>query len=152
SFTEAGLSGRDDLVSSVRQPDGKIVAVGATAIDQWSYMATVRYNADGTLDNTFNGNGVALLDTPDEWDGAASVALQPDGKILVAGNVLARYNSDGSLDTTFNGTGWRTEPGISGYHLGNDGKVAVQGDGKIVVAASGDFRGNNFVVDRFNSD
>src|SRR5207245_8040541 len=76
-------------------------------------FALVRYNADGSLDLTFNGTG--KVNTPITVnDRAWALALQTDGKIVVAGDTndgnpskfaVARYNSNGSLDSSFNGTG-----------------------------------------------
>ena len=76
-------------------------------------FALVRYNANGTLDTSFGG-GDGKVTTPvgTSYDEGYSVALQPDGKIVVAGYsdnganydfALARYNSDGWLDTSFGG-------------------------------------------------
>ena len=91
------------------QADGKIVAVGSGAADGVADFAVVRYNTNGSLDTSFGGSGVVV--TPG-IGGAYSVAIQADGKIVVAGigvgvgdSVVVRYNPNGSLDTTFNGTG-----------------------------------------------
>ena len=77
-------------------------------------FAVVRYNTNGTLDNSFAGNGKAGVDFSGGYDIANSVAIQTDGKIVVAGYdignegydfVVMRYNSNGSLDNSFNGDG-----------------------------------------------
>jgi uncharacterized delta-60 repeat protein len=111
------------------QPDGKIVVVGAfTTYSGSAQNYITRINTDGTRDTTFNiGTGFSLT--------AESVVLQPDGKILVAGqytsysgsvqNRIIRINTDGTRDTTFNsGTGF----GGPTYAL------ALQSDGKIICA------------------
>ena len=102
---------------------------------------------------TFGVNGIALTDVSGgQGDWIEEIALQPDGKIVAAGNVgVARFNVDGSLDTTFNSGG--PLPGVvrmaSAYFNG----VAVQADGKIVIVGrtyvpnEGDF-----LVCRFNAD
>ena len=93
------------------QSDGKIVAVGnAGQVD----FAVARYNTDGSLDTSFDGDGKIVTQIGSS-SGAFSVAIQMDGKIVAAGfsNVslssydftLVRYNSDGSLDTLFDGDG-----------------------------------------------
>lgn len=93
----------------LRQKDGKIIAVG-TALGGTPSIALARYNQDGTLDNTFGSKGKTLAFI---YDGSAtSAALQPDGKILAAGQInaagVARFNSDGTVDTTFNTKGYST--------------------------------------------
>lgn len=98
----------------VIQPDGKIVAVGRSGISHEGDVPRLdimvaRYNADGSLDTTF-GNGGIVATPVIRDDTAMAVALQQDGKIVVAGTVtlssfsrlaLVRYNTDGSLDDTF---------------------------------------------------
>src|SRR5207247_301788 len=118
------------------QPDGKIVVAGGTRdASSNDAFALARYNADGSLDTSFNGTGkvTTAIGSDDFADG---VALQPDGKIVAAGYsydggssydfALARYNADGSLDTSFNGTGTLTTP----FGPGNDdaNALAVQPD------------------------
>ena len=89
---------------------GRAAAVGGVAND----FALARYNADGSLDTTFDGDGKVTTDFGRDVDAASGVAVQADGKIVVAGScligcnddfALARYNADGSLDTTFDGDG-----------------------------------------------
>jgi uncharacterized delta-60 repeat protein len=104
-------SGPDDIHTIVQLADGRFLAAGTvTAANQ--DFALMRYNADGSLDTTFGTNGYITTDFgADEM--ANAVAVQADGKIVVAGHTtggmhgdiaMARYNADGSLDTTF-GTG-----------------------------------------------
>ena len=106
------------------------------------------YAAAGDLDPTFGNGGKVTTDFGGS-DVANALAIQPDGKIVVAGNtsdlslVLARYNGNGSLDTTF-GTGGSV---VTGLLRGSD--VVIQPDGKIVVAGDSD---GDFAVARFNSN
>lgn len=98
------------------QPDGKIVAVGVSYNDAQSDFDFLvsRYNANGTLDTSFNGTGKQTHHFQ-ATDRAEAVVVQSDGKIVVAGwttlsgsdNALAlvRFNPNGSLDTTFDGDG-----------------------------------------------
>lgn len=89
------------------QNDGKIVVVGYSE----TMIAVARYKSDGSLDESFGGTGT--ITTPVRSGAEAkSVAIQSDGKIVVAGRteyprdfVVARYNADGSLDTSFGGIG-----------------------------------------------
>ena len=99
------------------QSDGKLVWAGeGTASNGGAVFAVVRFNANGTLDQTFGTGGLATTTFGNALQGAQAVLVQPDGKILVGGQVLfggrpprdigglARFNSNGSIDTTF-GTG-----------------------------------------------
>jgi uncharacterized delta-60 repeat protein len=125
------------------QPDGKIVAAGGLTAE----FELARYNPDGSLDGTFGTGGKVTtrfgLGIP--FTVAHALVLQPDGKIVVAGTAtpatdwdfgLARYNPNGTLDATF-GAGGRVTTDISG-HLSADlvWAVALQPDGKLVVAGS----------------
>jgi uncharacterized delta-60 repeat protein len=138
------------------QADGKIVLTGRVAPSGGANpdLGTLRYNADGSLDSSF-GNAGIVRHTTALWDEAADVAVQPDGKIVVAGFTLheggivnpapdtltvERYNADGSYDATF-GTGGRVQSPV--MYPGR--AVALQSDGGIVVVgveqsgASADF-------------
>jgi uncharacterized delta-60 repeat protein len=118
------------------QADGKILVAGFTnnSLNSTNDVLLLRYNTDGTLDNTFGSNGIVLYDGGSEE--AFAVSIQPDGKILVVGeineNVLVlRYNSDGTLDNTFGTNGAvSTDLGSNDYGYA----VALQTDGKIVVS------------------
>ncbi|HEX8189042.1 MAG TPA: delta-60 repeat domain-containing protein, partial [Pyrinomonadaceae bacterium] len=90
------------------QPDGRLVVVGYTEGPTSADFALARYNADGTLDPSFGAGGKVRTSFPGypatsgDYAQATAVALQPDGKIVVAGAgnqyLLARYNADGTLD------------------------------------------------------
>ncbi|HKP53934.1 MAG TPA: S-layer homology domain-containing protein [Chloroflexia bacterium] len=132
------------------QADGKIVAAGLVA---WPFdFAVLRYNSDGSLDSSFDGDGKVTTDFGGT-DLAHAVALQADGMIVAAGTrgyndfALARYNSDGSLDAGFDGDG-RVLTSI-----GEAYEIAIQGDGKIVAAGKG-FSTNfyDFTLARYNLD
>jgi uncharacterized delta-60 repeat protein len=141
------FGGGDSGAAAAVQPDGKIVVVGTAARD----VALARYNADGSLDSSFDGDGKATIDFGGD-DHGADVAVQPNGKIVVvggtvAGFALARYNADGSLDSSFDGDGkLATDFGGSG---GAAYGVALQLDGKIVAVGQG---GAGFAVARYNPD
>lgn len=90
----------------------------------------------GDLDLTFGGTGVVTTSVGSNAF-AGEIALQPDGKIVMAGGneaglVVLRYNDNGSLDTTFNHTGIVVTNIDSDTESG--GPVKIQPDGKIVVA------------------
>ncbi len=154
-----GGSGADDEASSlIIQPDGKFVMAGYSVVDTSQLIAIARCDSNGSLDDSFNQTGTTKTATPGGFgdDRATGLAIQPDGKIVVAGGsgqkfAVARYNSDGSLDSQF-GNGGKAKVSISGGY-GNDAgeSVAIQSDGKIVVAGhtSNGSKGE-FAVARFN--
>ena len=114
------------------------------------HFALARYNTDGSLDTTFDGDGIvttACAGFAIAW----AVAIQPDGRIVAAGgfdqSYLARYNSDGSLDLTFGVGGRVTGAPPSGWFTA----VAIQADGRIVAAGRGDMS-DDFLVWRYNTD
>ena len=140
------------------QPDGKIVAVGKRITgNNDEDFAINRYNPDGTLDTSFDSDGRVTTNVHFGYDRAYAVAMQPDGKILVAGEgnsvlVIARYNPDGSLDNSFDGDGKivDAENGSFPYIRA----LAIQPDGKIVAAGRSYEFGPGFAstVYRFNPD
>jgi uncharacterized delta-60 repeat protein len=139
--------------ATVRQPDGKIIAVGADEGHAGSNFALARYNANGTLDTSFSGDGRQTSDFGG-FEEARGVALQADGKIVAVGAAgsyfaIARYNSNGTLDTTFSGDGRQTTNFGGDFDQAN--AVALQSDGKIVVVGSGG-PDTAFAVARYNPD
>ncbi|MBW4612260.1 MAG: DUF4114 domain-containing protein [Desmonostoc vinosum HA7617-LM4] len=126
--------------------NGKILVAGQSN----GNFAIARYNSNGSLDNTFDGDGRLTTDF-DGNDVGRSIILQPDGKIVVAGNsdgsfAIARYNTNGSLDNTF-GSGGKVVTGLGGNDIGRS--VILQPDGKILVAGNS---GGNFALVRYTSN
>ena len=116
------------------QPDGKIVLVG----DSDFRVAVARLNPNGSLDNTFSGDGKVLF----SWGAisrATAVLVLPNGKLVIGGfsgpeggNVqLARLNPNGALDTTF-GTGGKAAVDFGGDDFG--AALARQANGRILIA------------------
>lgn len=110
----------------------------------------------GDLDTTFGTNGIVTT-TIGTISQINAVAIQPDGKILAAGqatisskaiNAIARYNNNGSLDTTFGTNGIITKDTAVGSSLIN--AIAIQSDGKIVTVGSG--TGSGITIMRFNAN
>ena len=147
------------------QSDGKIlVARPSMGPSFYADVAIVRYNADGTLDTTFNGTGIVTTDISATNDFMYGLIIQPDGKIVVGGHSndsgshdefeVFRYNPDGSLDTSFNGSGV-AKADIGGANLDDAFSIALQPDGKFVLSgltyAQRCCRGD-FATARFNSD
>jgi uncharacterized delta-60 repeat protein len=136
----------NDLGSSVAvQGDGKIVVAGQTN----GNFALVRYNTNGTLDTTLNGTGSVAVDFGGSDDSAGALALQSDGKMVLAGwtnngggydFALARLASNGGLDTGFYGTGKLSTAIGTGNDLGSS--LALQSDGAILVAGSATISGS----------
>ena len=159
--------GREDVLREIAlQTDGKIVVVGERNDPIRVYdFAVARYNPNGTLDTTFSGDG-KLLTNFGGIDKAEDVAIQPDGKIVVAGSrclddiwpdqkcdlAIARYQINGALDPTFSGDG-KAITGFGGGSNGFWGGLAIQSNGKIVVNGwmwnGTDF---DFAVYRYNAN
>jgi uncharacterized delta-60 repeat protein len=143
--------GAVDYASAVaRQPDGKIVVAGSSFRNGDDDAVVVRLNADGALDDTFDGDGTKRFGTSTQ-DAARAVVVQPNGRIVVAGGAggdlaVWRLNPDGSFDTAFDGDG------ASQADFGADDfawAAALQPNGRIVVAGYTSDNGN-FAVARFN--
>jgi uncharacterized delta-60 repeat protein len=147
------LSCSSDAQAAAIQADGKIIAAGETLCPTTTgsrmSFGVARYDADGTLDSSFGGDGKVRTNFTAGSDIASGVAVQPDGKIVVAGTAsegldaerfaLARYETDGALDPTF-GVDGKVITGFRGRRCGArahpDG-MALQPDGKIVAAGVG---------------
>ena len=145
------------------QPDGKIVVAGyiASGVNGNADMVVLRFNPDGNLDPSFGSGGTVFTDFFAEDDRAYAVAIQADGKIVVAGSstqffALVRYNPDGTDDTSFGAFGdGRVRTDVSGDGPAQVNAIAIQSDGKIVVAGrSGDSAANSldFAILRYNED
>src|SRR5262249_38320846 len=147
---------------------GKIVVTGGASVTiskkvTQTGFGVARFNANGTLDTTFGSGGQvttafavgARTDLP-----TGGVVVQPDGKIVVAGNSnshnsfeLARYNTNGTLDATF-GTGGKVVTSFAQFPNGLEAStLLLQPDGKLIVV--GDTVGTapyDWVLARYNSD
>src|SRR5881628_1363204 len=154
--------GTDDYGYAVAiQADGKLVVAGETNNGINYDVALVRYNANGTLDATF-GTGGKVTTAVGTSDGAAyALAIQADGKLVVAGETfngstwdfaLVRYNANGTLDATF-GTGGK---GMTAGGTREEAAyaLAIQADGELVAAGATDVGNNNydFALVRYNAN
>ena len=151
-----------DANSVAVQADGKIVVAGANQPGNGSRnIVLARYHANGSLDNSF-GNGGIVTTSVGNFNSASGIAIQADGKIVVAGFsgssrsvgsfAVVRYETTGALDTSFDGDG-KVIIDMGNYNFAND--LAIQPDGKIVVVGgSGVAQSSNyaFAVARLNSD
>ena len=147
---------KDSANAVAIQPDGRIVAGGETAAGDGRF-ALVRYDPNGSLDPSFGGDGKVTTDIGGGDDGAFALAIQPDGRIVAAGNTafgggnfgVARFNADGSLDPSFAGNG-KLEIGLGGEETAHG--VAIQSDGRIVVAGSTDIGDGGFALVRLDPE
>jgi uncharacterized delta-60 repeat protein len=123
-------------------------------LDGWNFAITRIHATDGSTDTSFGSDGYVLTDFDCRDDGTNAIALQPDGKILAAGQTsswqpgpgntyhfaIARYNPDGSPDVTFGGD--RQNPGCVTLKVGDPAQdsianaIVVQPDGRILVGGS----------------
>ncbi|MBW7889074.1 MAG: T9SS type A sorting domain-containing protein [Bacteroidetes bacterium] len=158
------LQANDIAYGSTVQSDDKIIIVGASSADWSDYnFCAVRLNADGSLDSTFGTNGKTILPYA-EINEAHAVAVQPDGKILIAGfsyyrggsvtiPLMTRLTSAGNFDASF---GWvkYTSTGDLGYWVWIY-SIALQSDGKIYIGGTTNSSGTpstTFIVYRYNID
>lgn len=159
-IVKTDLGGTADQASAVLVlPDGKIVVAGTIGQGNLYDLFVARFLADGNLDTSFGTGGKAVADLGSSFDYANAAALQPDGKIVVAGFKavgfgldfgMARFQADGTLDAGF-GTG-----GVVTTHIFEENQVTavdIQPDGKIVVAgfasiaAKGDYAVARYLPD-----
>lgn len=166
SFGSAGKvttaigDGGDYATAVALQPDGKIVAAGYCSNGTNDDFCLARYLNNGTVDVSFNGTGKVLTAIGSGTDAARALALQPDGKIVVAGFCesgvrfvfcLARFQSSGPLDASFNGTGTVTT--VIGSNFSFAFALALQPDGKIIAAGTCNNGSNNdFCLARYLVD
>lgn len=123
------------------QPDQKILLAGRAYNGDDTEFNAARYNADGSLDTSFDDDGMLLFHVGDGSAGVMGIGVQEDGKILLTGNclvdgirriVLARRNADGSVDPSFQGGSVITTIGSSSV---GGSALLTQCDGRIIVMA-----------------
>jgi uncharacterized delta-60 repeat protein len=146
-----GLDVLDQARKVLVQADGKILVLGDSSGD----FSAARLTANGSLDNSFSGDGRVVLD----FSGTQvlrDAVLQSDGKLIIVGDSdgdfgVVRFNLDGSLDSSFAGNG-RQSTNFGATETVR--KVLLQNDGRIVVIgqSSSAFSGNSFAVARYRTD
>ena len=170
-FSIAGGGNDDESYSITLQPDGKIVIGGYTYNGAAYYFALARFTSTGILDTTFNPTRAHPGTTYIPFsitgggndDASYSIALQSNGKILLAGYsdngggyyfALARFTSTGILDTTFNPTGAHPGTTYIPFSIADGGvqdiafSIALQLDGNIILSGKSN---NHFALARFTS-
>ncbi|MCL4361542.1 hypothetical protein M1446_04290 [Candidatus Dependentiae bacterium] len=143
-----GITEYSQIESIDVQNNGKIIAIGYEENeDQEKDTIILRFNINGSLDNSFGANGIIRPPFQGSQSLGLKIIIQPDNKILALmridqGYSLARYNSDGTLDTTFGNLGIVTGNQYMNY-------MNLQTDGKIVLAGR---LQNSFVLNRLNNN
>ncbi|MFZ0454592.1 MAG: choice-of-anchor D domain-containing protein [Ignavibacteriaceae bacterium] len=166
SFNNNGIRttdlGLDDIGMSVMvQKDGKIIIAGYSFNGVNNDFAMVRFNSDGTYDNTFGDQGKVKTDIQNSNDLQSSAVLQSDGKIILAGRsttmeggvvlTMIRYNTNGTLDSTFNSNGKVTTNWDAPY--GYPSSIVIQTDGKIdLLSNTHTGKDVDFAIVRYNSN
>jgi len=151
SFGRGGIVKSAYIAGIAVQPDGKIVTAGTAGSSAGGpYFGVARYLPDGSPDPSF-GDGGRVVTPFTYWGIPSAVALQPDGKIVVAGTsaqgddyaasefTLARYEANGALDTSFGTDGitntvFPEPPGT--FYNAEPTALAVLPDGDIVAGGS----------------
>lgn len=152
----ATYDGDSTVYGLVQQPDGKLVALGHVEDALGVGFVLMRHLDDGSLDPSF-GTGGTVRPTLGVYQVASALAVQDDGKLVVAGIdgsgiggnkvILVRFEEDGSLDTAFGGTG------LVAVDLdATINALLVQRDGKLMVAGSTGTTDRQILLVRFEPD
>lgn len=140
--------------------NGKILVGGQVKISSLYDSTLLRFNADGSLDASFDSNGYVIMSAGTGHDSVWAVAVDSNGRIVISGRsvdasdgedmYIARYTDSGSLDTTFGSTG------IVTYSSGNgdDGSfsLAIDNNGRLLVAGYLSNSDKDLAVWRYNTD
>lgn len=147
----------------VQQPDGKILLTG-NFDDPDEPIVLIRLNVNGTADNSFGINGMLVMDADTTINYVGSIVLQPDGKILLAGDkvyqdslakfFVMRFLANGTVDNSFGNNGLATNPvlPLSYTYLAS---MELQPGGKIIIGGSlydANYTTGNVALARFNPD
>ena len=165
TVTTTFVSGQDAGRSIAIQPDGKIIVAGSTYTSGTFYtydFAICRYETDGTLDQSFGSNGKVTTDFYGYDEEAKCLAIQDDGKILVAGYsydfpnasidfAMVRYLTNGNIDSSF-GLNGKVLTFFDGDAMANS--IVIQTDGKIILAGMSRYLlgDQDFGMVRYKSD
>lgn len=141
--TDFNSSSANCLTDMALQPDGKIIQTGYSVIDFIPRFSIVRYNSNGSIDQNFGENG-KVITSIGQKSYARNIAIQKDGKIIVAGEsmfdtydyTMVRFNENGSLDTYFGVEGVIKTNMVESPKISQDyaKSLIIQPDGKIILA------------------
>ena len=150
----------DSAGALVLQPDGRLVLAGSCSGSSSENICARRYNTDGSLDTTFGTGGTVIVAVSSSNERAYAVALQPDGKLVLAGFCYSganpafcavRLSAIGALDASFGGSGKVIT--LVGTTTSNANAISLQPDGKIVLVGScGSSSSQVFCSLRYNTD
>ncbi len=140
---DVSAEGNEAIKAIKIQQDGKIILAGDAFNGVNNDFALVRINPNGSLDKSFSGDGILMIDINNNYNEAADAEMLTDGKIIIGGNcivnnyyefALARVTSDGQLDPGFADRGIA----ILAIGPGNDilSSIALQSDGKLLLGGS----------------
>lgn len=146
--------GLDVAVDLALRPDGRMVVAGIAGGGNSRRIGVARLTANGSPDLTFSGDGKVATDLGGNGEFGFGVAVQPDGRVVVAGvkspqdAVVLRYKANGRLDPTFSGDG--IKPIAFTAHGSAATGIAVADDGDIVVSGTDLSGGGRFAVARLD--
>jgi uncharacterized delta-60 repeat protein len=139
--TSLGNAAGSDAASAIAlQTNGRVLLAGSCNNGAISNFCAVRYRSDGTLDDSWNGNGKVITSVGGNDDDARAIAIQPDGKVILVGDCsnsvfdkfcAVRYLTNGDLDLSWSGDG----KVVTSIDSGDDRATAVvaQPDGKVLL-------------------
>jgi uncharacterized delta-60 repeat protein len=146
------FGGTDAARAVLVQPNGRVVAAGGGGPASSFCVVRLR-SANGTLDPTFGSGGKRVVDLGSDDESVYGAALQPDGKIVLAGDsrlqpAVVRLKANGALDTTFDGDGKKL---FSWGAIGRVTAVVVAPNGKILLGGFSGPEGGNIQVARMTA-
>ncbi|MET0914038.1 MAG: delta-60 repeat domain-containing protein [Acidimicrobiales bacterium] len=132
------INGYEDAVAVAIQDDGAVVAAGEVN----GQLSVLRFLPTGAADASFSGDGRVVTNLPGGYEWISGIAIQDDGRIVVAGRIagtggramVARYDTSGTLDATFSGDGFTAIDFTAGWDYATN--VAVASNGDIIISAS----------------
>jgi len=143
------FGGTDAARAVLVQPNGRVVAAGGGGHASSFCVVRLR-SANGTLDPTFGSGGKRVVDFGSDDESVHGAALQPDGKIVLAGDsrlqpAVVRLKANGALDTSFDGDGKKL---FSWGAIGRVTAVVIAPNGKILLGGFSGPEGGNIQVAR----
>jgi len=147
------FGGVDAARAVLVQPNGRVVAAGGGGAASSFCVVRLR-SANGTLDPTFGSGGKRIIDFGTDDESVYGAALQPDGKIVLAGDsrlqpAVVRLKANGALDASFDGDGRKL---FSWGAIGRITAVVVAPNGKILLGGFSGPEGGNVQVARLNAN
>ncbi|MET1039830.1 MAG: delta-60 repeat domain-containing protein, partial [Acidimicrobiales bacterium] len=132
------INGYEDAVAVAIQDDGDVLAAGEVN----GQLSVLRFLPTGAADASFSGDGRVVTNLPGGYEWISGIAIQDDGRIVVAGRIagtggramVARYDTSGTLDATFSGDGFTAIDFTAGWDYATN--VAVASNGDIIISAS----------------